>query len=258
MKPVFYHSDFFKYWNQIKENSIDLILTDPPYGILTDIQKWDIIPPIKEMESIFNTILKPTGQVIIFSDLTFLIKLYSTFTHHFQFRFNLIWEKTGGMPISEQRPIPNTEFILVFRKKGIREKDLCWNPYEMGEKGEPYIKRNYDKEIPIRKKRKQEYNTNKNGWRYPKTIIKAENKPNMNKSERTKHPTQKPEILLRKLIRCFSNPEETILDPFSGSGSTLVSAFKENRYSLGFEIDKNYYTEAKQRINNITSQEILL
>lgn len=257
MNPILHHKDFFRHWQSIEPESIDLILTDPNFGILTDIQKWDVIPPINEMEVIFNTLLKPTGQVVMFADLNLLLEILSGFTNYFKYRFYLIWEKTGGMPISHSRPIPNTEFILVFRKKGILEKDLCWNPYEMGEKGDPFIKHNYDKSMMTRKGRKQDCNKNENGWRYPKTIIKAPNKPNMAISERTRHPTQKPEILLRKLIKGFSNPGETILDPFTGSGSTLISSFKENRYSIGFEIEKKYYTEARKRIENITAQEAI-
>ena len=75
--------------------------------------------------------------------------------------------------------------------------------------------------------------------------------------ERTSHPTQKPEILLRKLIRGYSNPGDLVLDPFAGSGSTLASAYKENRRSIGFEIEKKYFQEAKQRIERLTAQETL-
>lgn len=257
MNPNIINKDFFTGWNRIEDHSIDLILTDPPYGILHDVQSWDVVPDIVNMEIIFDKLLKPTGQVVMFSDLNLLLEILAGFVNHLQFRFYMIWEKTGGMPISKNRPIPNTEFILVFRKKGTLEKDLCWNPKEMGEKGEPYIKRNYDKDIPIRKGQKLDINQNTNGWRHPKTIIKAPNKPNLEKCERTSHPTQKPEILLRKLIRCFSSSGETVFDPFAGSGSTLASAYKESRKSIGFEIEKIYFTEAKRRIETLTAQEVL-
>jgi site-specific DNA-methyltransferase (adenine-specific) len=257
MNPILHYKDFFKSWDQIKENSIDLILTDPPYGILSDVQKWDIIPPIKEMESIFNKLLKPNGQVIIFCDLNLLMELLSGLTNHFRFRFYLIWQKTSPMPISQFRPMPETEFILVFRKKGSLEKNLTWNWRELGEKGNPYTKKNYGTSISTRKGSKQVVNTNGDGWRYPRQIMRYENKPNMKEAERSIHPTQKPEALLRRLVRTFSNTVETILDPFAGSGSTLISSFKEDRHSIGFELEKRYFKDAQQRINTITAQESL-
>jgi len=257
MNPTLYHKDFFNSWNQIKENSIDLILTDPPYGILSDVQEWDVIPPIKEMESIFSTLLKPNGQLIMFCDLNLLMELMAGFTNHFKFRFYLIWKKTSPMPISQFRPLPETEFILVFRKKSTLEKDLTWNWRELGVKSDPYFKQNYDKSMITRKGEKIDKNVNDDGWRYPRQIFSAPNKPNMVKAERSIHPTQKPEILLRKLIRTFTNLGETILDPFTGSGSTLISSFRENRHSIGFEIHEKYYKDAHKRINNATAQETL-
>jgi len=257
LNPILYNSDFFLMSGLVKSQSADLILTDPPYGVLSDVQKWDIIPPIKEMETIFNTLLKPNGQLVIFCDLNLLMELLAGFTDHFKFRFYLIWQKTSPMPISQFRPLPETEFILVFRKKNTLEKNLTWDWKELGEKGDPYIKRNYDKSMMTRKGEKIDQNINGDGWRYPRQIIKAPNKPNMIEAERSIHPTQKPEILLRKLIRTFSNPGETILDPFSGSGSTLISSFRESRHSIGFEIEEKYFKDAQQRINTITAQESL-
>ena len=90
--------------------------------------------------------------------------------------------------------------------------------------------------------------------RFPKTIIEAPGKPNMKKWERSNHPTQKPELLLRKLIRLYSNKGDLILDPFAGCGSTIISAYKENRRGIGFEIEKDYYQEAKQRIEAVINQ----
>ncbi len=253
-KPNLINDDFFKSWNMITHNSIDLILTDPPYGALSELHSWDRLPDFHEIEKIFNKLLSPIGQLIVFADLNLLIMIKGIFTNYFNFRFYFIWEKPGGMPISRNRPIPNTEFILVFRKKGALEKDLVWNPQLMGETGAPYKKINYTKDIAIRRKKKSRINNNYNGQRFPKTIITAPSKPNMLKSEKSVHPTQKPELLLRKIIKGFTNTGDTILDPFAGSGSTLISAFKEDRKSIGFEIENFFYHDAKKRIKCVTSQ----
>jgi len=64
-----------------------------------------------------------------------------------------------------------------------------------------------------------------------------------------KHPTQKPVSLLKILIENSSNANDVVLDPFAGSGSTLAAAVNLNRNFLGFELDEEYYTVAKQMID---------
>lgn len=64
------------------------------------------------------------------------------------------------------------------------------------------------------------------------------------------HPTQKPVELMEVLIANSSNEGDTVLDPFFGSGSTIIAAEKLNRKAIGFEIDENFYKIAKERIEN--------
>ncbi len=253
-EPELIKGDFFTCNEQIPPGSVDLVLTDPPFGILQEIQVWDILPDLQNLEIALDYVLKPSGQVLLFCDIHLLKELMNTFKTRFQYRFFHIWKKPGGMPVSHLRPIKEAEFILLFRKKGTLEKDLTFNPEAMGESGEPYFKNNSSPDIPTRKQKKAPQNRNLSGTRYPKTIIEAPHKPNMKAEERSKHPTQKPELLLRKLIRGYSNPGELVFDPFSGSGSTLISAYKEGRRSIGFEIEEQYFTEAKQRIDDVTCQ----
>ena len=63
------------------------------------------------------------------------------------------------------------------------------------------------------------------------------------------HPTQKPVDLLRYLIRTYSNEGDTILDNCMGSGTTAVACIKEKRHFIGFELNKQYYDKACQRID---------
>jgi site-specific DNA-methyltransferase (adenine-specific) len=254
MKPTLHNKNFYEIYDLIETESFDLILTDPPYGILTDVQKWDTEPDILLLEEICANLLKPTGQLVVFCDIHLLSKFLTIINNSLQFRFYHIWKKPGGMPTSTSRPINDSEFILIFRRKGELEKGLAWNPKAMGESGEPYYKRNTSPDVSTRKQKKSKQNRNITGERYPKTILEAPGKPNMKAEERSNHPTQKPEVLLRKLIKGYSNPGDLILDPFAGSGSTLISAFHEGRRSVGFEIEYQYFKEARQRIENVTSQ----
>jgi site-specific DNA-methyltransferase (adenine-specific) len=62
------------------------------------------------------------------------------------------------------------------------------------------------------------------------------------------HPTQKPVKLLQTLIKIFTDKGEVVIDPCAGSGSTLLAAVQCNRRAYGFEIKKNFYKEAKERV----------
>jgi site-specific DNA-methyltransferase (adenine-specific) len=62
------------------------------------------------------------------------------------------------------------------------------------------------------------------------------------------HPTQKPVCILTPLIECFTVPGDVVLDPFCGSGSTLVAAQQLGRRYIGIELSKRYFDLAEHRL----------
>lgn len=72
------------------------------------------------------------------------------------------------------------------------------------------------------------------------------------------HPTQKPVTLLKSLIEIFTDEGDTVIDPVAGSGTTLRAAFELNRHSYGFEVSKEFYRKAKDKmLTNINVQQAL-
>ena len=65
------------------------------------------------------------------------------------------------------------------------------------------------------------------------------------------HPTEKPVGLLTSLVNAVTKPGDLILDPFAGSGSTLVAAKKSGRRFIGVELDDEYYEKARRRIEEV-------
>ena len=65
------------------------------------------------------------------------------------------------------------------------------------------------------------------------------------------HPTQKPLAMIRKWVRDFSDPSETIMDPYMGGGTTGVAAFMEKRHFIGIEIDQNYFNLSRNRLDRV-------
>ena len=62
------------------------------------------------------------------------------------------------------------------------------------------------------------------------------------------HPAQKPVAVLKRLIEIFTDPGDVVIDPCCGSGSTLRAAAELGRNAYGFEIDRNFYTRAKNEM----------
>jgi site-specific DNA-methyltransferase (adenine-specific) len=90
-----------------------------------------------------------------------------------------------------------------------------------------------------------------------KMIFNCMDWPRDNESEKI-HPTQKPVALLENLIKIFTDPNDVVIDPVAGSGSTLVAAERTGRKGYGFEIKKDFYTKAKAWIEEekLTKKEI--
>lgn len=70
--------------------------------------------------------------------------------------------------------------------------------------------------------------------------------------KKTKHPTEKPEALLERLIEVNTNKEEMVLDPFIGSGTTAVASKKMGRNFIGIEISKEYCNMAQERLDGVS------
>lgn len=72
------------------------------------------------------------------------------------------------------------------------------------------------------------------------------------------HPTQKPVNLLKQLIEIFTDEGDVVIDPCAGSGTTLRAAAELNRNAYGFEIDRKFYTEAKEKMLNFENTQTVM
>ncbi len=163
-----------------------------------------------------------------------------------------IWQKSSALPKDRTRPAPDIEQILVYKVKGTRKTDITFNLDEIRGVGDPYV-RNAGKSQNQNPTLQNGGNmpglfVNESGERFPRSILRFSNKPGMLKVERTSHPTQKPVGLLEYILRALSNPGDLVLDPFVGSGSTLVACHHLHREGIGFELCPEYYEMARTRL----------
>lgn len=162
-------------------------------------------------------------------------------------KYEWIWEKEKGTGWlnSKFEPMRKHETLLVFS-----ESRTTYNPQMR--KGAPYSTRQSSTSSNYGKVRTNIV-TSTMGERFPESILHF-TRDTQNGLADAIHPTQKPVDLLRYLVKTYSNEGDTILDNCMGSGTTAVACIKEKRHFIGFELNKEYYDKACQRIDAVKRQ----
>lgn len=214
-----YNIDCMEGLKLIDDNSIDLVIIDPPY--LLNINK---VKNVSNMNKYANDLLNLKDgfdlkvldlliqkmkkiNIYIYCSKRQVKDLLNYFSNKNCNHEILTWHKQNPSPLINNNYLPDTEYILFFREKGVKLY------------GNYHTKRKY--------------------------YISLTNKVD---KQKYKHPTIKPLELIEYHIENSSKEGDLILDCFAGSGTTLVGAINKNRRYIGFEIDKNYYEIAKKRI----------
>lgn len=222
--------------NRIPDNSIDMILCDLPYGKTQN--KWDSVIDLDKLWRQYKRIIKDRGAIVLTAQTPFDKVLGSSNLK--MLKYEWIWEKNRGTGHlnAKKMPMKNHENILVFYKKL-----PTYNP-QMRD-GNPYKRLNCSKNSLNKGnygKTEESYDTINNGGRYPLTVL------NFPVVERTIHPTEKPVSLFEYLIKTYTNEGDIVLDNCIGSGTTAIAAINTSRNYIGFELEKEYYDIANERI----------
>ena len=244
--------DCLELMKEIGDNSIDAIITDPPYG--TTACKWDSVIDFDLMWEQLNRIIKPNGAIVLFGSEPFSSALRLSNINNF--KYDWIWEKSmpTGMAQSSYMPMKYHETISVFVNKGkpTFNKQLAERNKSSLERAKYKIQGSSNKSnhVNMGKQEATYYDATKVN---PKTILKFKSVPNTPKGSKL-HPTQKPLELMEYLIKTYTNENETVLDFTMCSGTTLVACKNTNRDFIGIEQDENYFNIAEKRINDTTNK----
>lgn len=232
------HGDCLDLMKKIPDGSIDLVLTDPPYG--TTACKWDTIIPFEPMWEQLKRVTKKNGAIVLFGSQPFTSAL--VMSNPKMFKYDITWNKgnTTGFLNAKKMPLRKHEDILVFSEA--KNGAYTYNPImrigKMRKKG-----RDVDSDVRVYGSYKASVSIN--NTYYPTSIV------DIGTVYRVKnvHPTQKPVALMEYLIKTYTNEGETVLDFTMGSGTTGVACQNLNRNFIGIELDETYYNIAKQRID---------
>ena len=230
--------DCLERMKEIESGSVDMILTDPPYG--TTACKWDSIIPLEPMWEQLKRIIKPNGAIVMTASQPFTSVLITSNLK--MFRYCMVWDKVihSNPLIAKVQPLTTHEDMVVFYKK-----KPTYNPQM--KKGKEIKRGGSDKGVSETKGDTSMTNRSKNSTsdRYPNKIARFSNADKTN----IVHPTQKPVALMEYLIKTYTNESETVLDFTMGSGTTGVAAKNLNRKFIGIEMDEGYFNVAKKRID---------
>lgn len=242
-----HQGDCIELMSKIKDNSVDLILTDPPYNAskggvnLPDNktggayykvnEEWDKFDKYSDYMDFTrkwikesDRILSDKGSIMVCCSLHNVAEVIMALKELNYKPLNIItWRKPNAMPSITKRMLTHsTEFIIWFSKG----KKWTFNYDKMK-------KYNYGKQL-------------RDVWDFPSCQgperIKGEN-------GRSVHPTQKPLKLFRRLIEMATNEKDLILDPFIGSGTTAIASEELCRRWIGIDNNKEYIELANERIN---------
>ena len=239
--------DAFEILKLLPENNFDLLFADPPYNLTknfgessfrqTSVEDYEIWLDSWLKETV--RLLKPTASVYICGDWRSSSAIQRVGTKHFRLRNRITWEREKGRGAQKnwKNAAEDIWFFTVgdeyfFNAEAVKIKRRVLAPYR--ENGAP----------------KDWENSETGDFR----LTAASNLwtdltvPFWSMPENTAHPTQKPEKLLAKIILASTVENDSILDPFAGSGTTAVTAKKLNRNFVAIETDENYCLVAEKRL----------
>jgi modification methylase len=230
--------------DELPDNSVHLMVTSPPYNVS---KEYDENLSLKEYLNLLNTVWRETYRVLVPSGRACVnvanlgrkpyIPLHSYIIDGMQqigylMRGEIIWNKASsaspstawGSWLSAANPVLRDihEYILIFSK-------------------ETFSRKRVGKEATIKKEEFLDWT--KSVWTFPAVSAKQ-----------IGHPAPFPEELPHRLIQLYTFKDDVVLDPFVGSGTACLSALKDKRNYIGYDINPEYIKLAESRIRQYTSQ----
>jgi site-specific DNA-methyltransferase (adenine-specific) len=213
----------------IPDESVDVILTDPPYNI--GYADWDKFFNIPEITKEWYRILKPNGSVFCFAGWSFVCNVIAQFDKNFKLNDWIIYDRIKGRG-GRKRLVSTREDLLWYVKSNewVFNKDKAYSTIKKKTKG-------------MGEKNGRDTRALSNVWTDISPIVPWS-------KERNTHPTQKPLQIAERILDVFSNSGSVILDCYAGSGTTGKVAETLNRKWIMSEVNTKIYNEAVERWQN--------
>lgn len=231
-------------------DTFDLVYLDPPYG--TTAGEWDNSPDWAWLGKETARVLKPTGQVILHGSGAMAARALVAFESHLVHRFELVWvkERNDGRLrttawVSDYEPLRAHELIHVFKRKSAASEALTFKRGAMHRRVDGGYGSRGSSPTHQGKGWNGKFKESTNGYRWPIDVIfRAPN-------EKSELYAAKPEDLTRLLLTTLTKPGDLVLDPYAGSGTTLVMAFRLGRRSYGIEASPKAFRVLQESLESV-------
>jgi len=252
---VLYEGDSIEWLKSIPNETIDLVFADPPYNISkTDWDKFESQEKYIEWSMRWiresSRVLKKTGTLYICGFSEILADLKQPSMKYFKSCKWIVWYYKNKANLGKDWGRSH-ESILHLRKSACFAMNIddIRVPYGKHTLKYPSHPQADTSQYGNGGKRSDIWQPHPKGAK-PKDVIEVPTTCN-GMEEKTPHPTQKPEELLRKLVLASSNLNDLVADPFSGSGTTIVVAEQLGRKWLGCERCHEYNEWAIERLETV-------
>lgn len=251
-----YHGNSLLWLGGLQSASVDLIFADPPYNIKK--ADWDNFESQEAYIAWSMTwireaarVLKSTGSLYVCGFSEILADIKHPAMRHFSACRWIVWHYRNKANLGSDWGRSH-ESLLHFRKSKTHRLNVddIRVPYGEHTLKYPSHPQAVSSQYGNGGKRKDVWTPNPNGAK-PKDVLDIPTTCN-GSGESTPHPTQKPEELVRRIVLASSSVGQTVLDPFSGSGTTVVVAEQLGRKWLGCDINAEYNDWAIDRLENVT------
>lgn len=245
------HGDCLELLPTLAAGSVDLVLTDPPYG--TTACAWDAVIPFEPMWREVRRVLKPRGAAVFTASQPFTSAI--VMSNIGWFKYCLVWEKTRatGHVHAKNKPMKKHEDVIVFSPGTTVHASqsatrMTYNPQGLVKKAAPTVRKSGGASSSVMSARPSHRDVLQEFEGYPGSVVQVPSEG------ATVHPTQKPVALMEYLIRTYTNEGETVLDFTMGSGTTGVACVNTGRNFIGIERDPGYFAIAEGRIAAAVSE----
>ena len=250
MNYTLFNEDFLSGICRLDDDSVDLVIADPPYGLGKDYGNGsDMMRPNELLEWTQQWVdailpkMKHTGSLYIFTTWRFSPEIFSFVKTRMTMINEIIWDrKVPSMGGTTRRFTSVHDTIGFFAKTGkyYFDLDAVRIPYDLE------TKKARTRSIFVGKKWLEVgYN--------PKDVWSVSRLHRLHR-EREDHPTQKPLAIIERMVKSSCPENGLVIDPFSGSGTTIEACLKHNRQCVAFEINADYCSLIQRRIANLIAQ----
>ena len=227
---------------KIKAGSVDLLLTDPPYNVLSSgVVSWEKDIDVEGLEREACRVLKPNGAFATFASWQLWFSMLQEFKQ-LKFYYEVIVKRSNYFAGPyKKRPVNAHEYFLVFYRD---RKGLYFDERAIGTFAEPYSRgksfaSGVNRSHGLSEGAEEHVHNNTDGFRKPISVMDMRAKNHFRHDERTEHPTQKDAEFVARWVKALCPPNGVVLDPFMGSGTTGVAARQAGRRFMGLSFARN-------------------